>query len=304
MNCQTKFGFRAGVSLIALVSSGFSAIAQENQDAPTVTAEDDRVLESVVVTGFRNSLAEALDVKRNASGVVDAIVAEDIAAFPDLNLAESLQRISGVSIDRVGGEGRRITVRGLGADFTRIRINGMEALATTGASDSSGGSNRGRGFDFNTFASDLFNEIRVSKTTSAAQEEGSLGATVDLLTAQPFDYDSGLTAAGSAQMGFNDLSEETSPRLAGLLSYKNPEGNFGALLSVAYSDRTILEEGFSTVRWQDGNFRSVNGAACPAGPDCASIDTNSLVYHPRIPRASRPDRIHTVQPDRPHDRVA
>ena len=287
MNCQTKFGFRAGVSLIALVSSGFSAIAQENQDAPTVTAEDDRVLESVVVTGFRNSLAEALDVKRNASGVVDAIVAEDIAAFPDLNLAESLQRISGVSIDRVGGEGRRITVRGLGADFTRIRINGMEALATTGASDSSGGSNRGRGFDFNTFASDLFNEIRVSKTTSAAQEEGSLGATVDLLTAQPFDYDSGLTAAGSAQMGYNDLSEETSPRLAGLLSYQNPEGNFGALLSAAYSDRTILEEGFSTVRWQDGNFRSVNGAACPAGPDCASIDTNSLVYHPRIPRYGR-----------------
>ena len=290
MKRQAKFGICAGVSLIALIAGGFSANAQEAPETvggDAAATENDRVLESVVVTGFRDSLAEALDVKRNASGIVDAIVAEDIAAFPDLNLAESLQRISGVSIDRVAGEGRAITVRGLGADFTRIRINGMEALATSGASDSSGGSNRGRGFDFNTFASDLFNEIRVSKTTSAAQEEGSLGATVDLLTAQPFDYDSGLTAAGSAQFGYNDLSEETSPRLAGLLSYKNPEENFGALLSVAFSDRTIIEEGFSTVRWQDGNFRSVNGAACPAGPDCASIDTNSLVYHPRIPRYGR-----------------
>ena len=111
MNRQTKFGICAGVSLIALVSGGFSAIAQESQDNPAANADDDRVLDSVVVTGFRNSLAEALDVKRNASGVVDAIVAEDIAAFPDLNLAESLQRISGVSIDRVGGEGRQITVR-------------------------------------------------------------------------------------------------------------------------------------------------------------------------------------------------
>ena len=290
MKRQAKFGICAGVSLIALIAGGFSANAQEAPETvggDAAATENDRVLESVVVTGFRDSLAEALDVKRNASGIVDAIVAEDIAAFPDLNLAESLQRISGVSIDRVAGEGRAITVRGLGADFTRIRINGMEALATSGASDSSGGSNRGRGFDFNTFASDLFNEIRVSKTTSASIDEGSLGATVDLLTARPFDYDTGLTAVASAQLGFNDLSEETSPRLAGLLSYKNPEDNFGALVSLAYSDRTILEEGFSTVRWQDGNFRSVNGAACPAGPDCAAIDTNSLVYHPRIPRYGR-----------------
>src|SRR5690606_7521639 len=129
---------------------------------------------TVVVTGFRDSLQKSLAVKKNETNIVDIIAAEDIADFPDLNLAESLQRIPGLSIDRVGGEGRQITVRGLGADFTRIRINGMEALATSGASDSSGGSNRGRGFDFNTSASDLFNELRVTKTTSASIEEGSL----------------------------------------------------------------------------------------------------------------------------------
>lgn len=281
---QNSFNFRLLMSAaaIGLLASGTSAIAQE-QDADEAESRQ----ATVVVTGFRDSLQKSLAVKRNETSIVDVIAAEDIADFPDLNLAESLQRIPGVSIDRVGGEGRQITVRGLGADFTRIRINGMEALATSGASDSSGGSNRGRGFDFNTFASDLFNELKVTKTASASIEEGSLGATVDLRTAQPFDYDAGLTGAVSAQLGYNDLSEETSPRYAGLLSWKNEAGTFGALLSVAYSDRTILEEGFSTVRWQDGNFASVAGAACPAGPQCSLIDTNSGVYYPRIPRYGR-----------------
>ena len=209
--------FLAGASLVAISAVSLNSYAQ------TTETEEDAVarLDVVTVTGFRGSLAEALDVKRESSGVVDAIVAEDIAAFPDLNLAESIQRIPGISINRVAGEGRQITVRGLGSDFTRVRINGMEALSTTGGSDSSGGTNRGRGFDFNTFASDLFNEIRVTKTTAAAMEEGSLGATVDLRTAQPFDYDAGLTAAGSAQFGYNDVSEEFSPRYAGLLSWTN-----------------------------------------------------------------------------------
>ena len=272
-----KMRLLAGCAMASLTlgtAMGSAAQAQESGDV-------------ITVTGYRQSLAAALDVKRESNGVVDAVVAEDIAAFPDLNLAESIQRIPGISINRVAGEGRQITVRGLGADFTRVRINGMEALSTTGGSDASGGSNRGRGFDFNTFASDLFNEIRVTKTTSASMDEGSLGATVDLYTARAFDYDPGLTAAVSAQMGYNDLSEETSPRIAGLVSWSNDDQTFGANLSVAYTDRTILEEGFSTVRWDDGNFRSVNGVACPAGPDCAGINSSSTVYHPRIPRYGR-----------------
>src|SRR5688572_14774868 len=94
--------------------------------------------ETVVVTGFRASLESALNEKREDAGIVDVIKAEDIAKFPDTNLAEALQRISGVVIDRDAGEGRNITVRGLGLDFTRVRINGIEGLATTGGTDSSG----------------------------------------------------------------------------------------------------------------------------------------------------------------------
>lgn len=250
----------------------------------------DGTIEEIVVEGFRGSLRQSLEVKRNSTGVVDAISAEDIADFPDLNLAESIQRIPGVSIDRVNGEGRRITVRGLPADFNRIRINGMEAMNTTGSADSSGGSNRGRGFDFNTFASDLFTSITVRKTGEAATEEGSLGATVDLRSARPFDYSENLVLAGSAQGGWNDLSEEVNPRFSALLSATNADRTFGGLISVAYSDRSILEEGFSTVRWQDGTFRSVEGVDCgtnPVDPGCAATDTNSLNYHPRIPRYGR-----------------
>ena len=274
------FGWTAVFSLAAM-AAGFALPAQ---------AQDDEALEEIVVKGFRGSLMQSLQTKRNETGVVDAIVAEDIADFPDLNLAESIQRIPGVSINRVNGEGRQITVRGLSGNFNRIRINGMEAMNTSGGSDASGGSTRTRSFDFNTFASELFNAITIRKTMSAEIEEGSIGATVDLRTARPFDYDDGTTLALSAQSGYNDLSEEFNPRLVGLLSHTNDAGTFGGLISVAYSDRSILEEGFSTVRWQDGTFRSVGGVDCganPADPGCVATDTNSLTYHPRIPRYGR-----------------
>ena len=219
-----------GASVAALGLAAFAAPAFA-QTAPQTPADDPDAaqVDDVVVTGFRASLASALNIKRREAGVVDAISAEDIADFPDTNLAESIQRIPGVSIDRDAGEGRSITVRGLGSDFTRTRINGIEAQATTGATDSSGGVNRGRGFDFNVFASELFNNITVRKTASAEVEEGSLGATVDLRTTRPFDYQ-GFTAAGSVQGGYNDLSESWSPRIAGLISNTWMDGKFGALL--------------------------------------------------------------------------
>lgn len=177
---------------IGLALSGHAAA----QDATQAPAEPTVDLGTVTVTGYRASVEKALDIKRGEAGVVDAIVAEDIGKFPDLNLAESLQRIPGVVITRDAGEGRNISVRGLGPDFTRVRVNGMEALTTVGSSDQSGGTNRGRGFDFNVFASDLFTQLIVRKTAQADVEEGSLGATVDLRTACPFDYE-GLTIAAS-----------------------------------------------------------------------------------------------------------
>ena len=235
----------AGASGLAVALSLAGAAAAQTAPQQEPVSE----IDEVVVTGFRASLTAGLDAKRRDANVIDVIVAEDIADFPDLNLAESIQRVPGVAIDRDAGEGRSITVRGLGADFTRTRINGMEAQATAGGTDSSGGANRGRGFDFNVFASELFSRITVRKTAAAETEEGSLGATVDLQATRPFDY-SGFTMAASFQGGYNDLSESWSPRTAFLISDTFGENDqFGALVSVAYSERDSLEEGFSSVRW-------------------------------------------------------
>ncbi len=237
----------AGASGLAVALSLGTAGAAAAQTAPQ--QEPAAEIDEIVVTGFRASLTAGLDAKRRDANVIDVIVAEDIADFPDLNLAESIQRVPGVAIDRDAGEGRSITVRGLGSDFTRTRINGMEAQATAGGTDSSGGANRGRGFDFNVFASELFSRITVRKTAAAETEEGSLGATVDLQATRPFDYD-GFTMAASLQGGYNDLSENWSPRTAFLISDRFGENDqFGALVSVAYSERDSLEEGFSSVRW-------------------------------------------------------
>lgn len=236
---------------------------------------------NIVVTGYRASLNAALDDKRRANGVIDVIRAEDIADFPDNNLAESIQRIPGVSITRDQGEGRNISVRGLGPIYTRVRINGMEGLSTTGGADASGGANRNRQFDFNIFASELFNSVTVRKTASADIEEGSLGATVDLMTARPFDYRSSFNLVASAQAGMNDLSSEVDPRLSLLLSTRLAHDTIGILVSAAYSERGIREEGPSTVRWERGTD---NGGFAPASVLPTGATQGFAFFAPRIPR--------------------
>ena len=274
----------------AVVPSGGDQDAGADVRPQTTAADGTESGADIVVTGFRRSLDAALNVKRESVAAVDAIVAEDIAKFPDQNLAESLQRIPGISIQRDAGEGRAITVRGLGAQFTRVRVNGLETVATStdGAS-----SNRDRAFDFNVFASELFNSIVVHKTAEASLDEGSLGAVVDLNTGNPLGGKTGFTGVLSAQASYNDLSKNFGPRLAGLLSYKNDAGTFGASVSAAYQKTNNFELGNNTVRWAQGVFDSVGGTPCfsapnrggtyiaPAGGAC---DRVALAFHPRIPR--------------------
>jgi len=265
-------------SPLARAQSPSAEGAGEDAAADNSASEEEAKTLDRVVVSYTASLQKALDVKREEVGQIDAIVAEDIGKFPDLNLAESLQRIPGVAITRDAGEGRNISVRGLGADFARVRINGMEALTTTGGTDSSGGANRGRGFDFNVFASELFNSIIVRKTSSASVEEGSLGATVDLQSARPFDYD-GFTLVAGGQLGYNDLSEDSNPRGAALISNTFADGTMGALFSVAFTDRTLIEQGHSTVRWDNGPSSGGFSATSPFAD--ARLATT---FHPRIPR--------------------
>jgi len=295
----TRLG--AGVSLLTVSSVLAFANPAVAQEQPAEEGD------FVVVTGFRGSLAAAIDAKREENAIVDVITAEDIADFPDLNLAESLQRVPGVQIDRDGGEGRTINVRGLSSDFVRVRLNGLEALATTGGRD--GRQNRNRAFDFNVFASELFNSIKVSKSQSAEMEEGSLGATVDLTTARPFDYD-GLTFAGGAQVSYNDLAGNYDPRYTFLASDRWLDGQLGALFSLAYSTRETIEEGSSSGRFRipaaDGCtattpntgtavgvnrcYQTIAGPiTTPAGvlTGPAAAAAGNAAAHPRIPRYGR-----------------
>jgi iron complex outermembrane receptor protein len=271
----------ASLAVLALALAG-PASAQTKPATAAAAAPAAATVEEIVVTGFRGSLEQALQLKRSSAISADSILAEDIGKFPDLNLSESIQRIPGVALQRDAGEGREISIRGLGPQFTRVRINGMEALSTTGTSDANGGVNRGRAFDFNVFASDLFNAITVNKTAQAATEEGSLGATVDLTTARPFDYHK-FTFVVSGQEGYNDLSEKYNPRGAILIANQTADGTFGGLLSVAYNRRDTKDIGTSTVRWATGNaFAPGFRSALPgSGVTLAQADA---AFHPRFPR--------------------
>ncbi|HEX6396760.1 MAG TPA: TonB-dependent receptor [Steroidobacteraceae bacterium] len=241
-------------------------------------------VEEVVVTGFRAALSNAVEMKKASAVMMDAINAEDIADFPDANLAESLQRLPGIALDRDNGEGRQITVRGLGSDFTRVRLNGLEALSTGAASDSGAAPNRSRGFDFNVFASDLFSSLQVRKTASANVDEGSLGATVDLITGKPLDY-KGRKIAFSAEDAYYENGGTHNPRLAALFADQWFDDRLGASVSIAYSERDSEVDRFKRQAGQsDYTYRSSAwagneaparaGFAAPTGTTFGTVITN------------------------------
>ncbi|MEN5362747.1 TonB-dependent receptor [Brevundimonas intermedia] len=240
------------------------------QTAPAASEPSATQVDEVVVTGIRSALRSALNTKRNADVMVDAINAEDIADFPDANLAESLQRLPGVSIDRDNGEGRSISVRGLGGDFTRVRLNGLETLSTAGSNDSGSSPNRSRGFDFSTFASELFSSLRVQKTASAETDEGALGATVDLISGRPFNFPERRIGL-SIQDAYYDYGGKHNPRVAALISDRwdfGRFGEFGLLGSIAYNKRETQSDSYERSPGQsDYLYRGATfqGTSTPAG---------------------------------------
>lgn len=233
-------------SVAALVASAGTSAAFAQQ-ANHATGE---TLETVVITGsYQQSLTAARNIKRESVVLKDAIIAEDMAKFPELNLAESLQRLPGVQITREAGEGRRISLRGLGPDFARVQLNGMEVLGNVdSAQDSRGQRSRDRAFDFNIFASELFSKVEVEKTFQAAQNEGGMAGTVSLFTGKPLDYAAGFNGAVTAKAGSNQYTQDLQPRIAALASY-NWDDKFGVAVSVAYGRRRTTEEGHNTYNY-------------------------------------------------------
>ncbi len=254
----------------------------------------DNAIEVIEVSGYRGSLNVALLSKRQAVGAKETILAEDLGKFPDLNIADSLSRIPGVAIEQDAGEGRQISLRGLGASFVKTTINGMESASAGAATDAAGGANKSRAFDFNVFASELFTQIDVHKTAAAELEDGGISGNVNLQTARPFQYQDDKFAY-NLNARYNDVAEEVTPR-ASLMFSKNWDNHVGLLFSVAYSEGLVQSEGSTTGRWNINHpaFKAGSSdnklSAAPVfqlSPKGAYTNQNMEgLYLPRIPRYS------------------
>ncbi|MCP3674426.1 MAG: TonB-dependent receptor plug domain-containing protein, partial [Gammaproteobacteria bacterium] len=200
--------------------------------------------EVIVVTGTRSSLEKALAVKQDSTGFLDAISAEGIGKLPDNNVAEALQRVTGVTIQRSRGEGDFVSIRGLGPEFVRGTINGRSIVSGTETYDStlSGGyaTSTGRATNFDILPSEIINMLEVVKSVSAKHVEGGIGGIVDVKTARPLVV--GDKSVVSASASYRDFAEETDPNGAALISWVNDKENFGLLGSISSSKRTIRED--------------------------------------------------------------
>jgi TonB-dependent receptor len=236
---QRQMFARKRVSAAVSVALGVSLSVP---GAVLAQSDDTQMIEEVVVTGIRSSLKRAMDTKRDSAGVVDAITAEDIGDFPDTNLAEALQRITGVSIDRQRGEGATVTVRGFGADFNLVTLNGRQMPTHSGL---------GRSFDFGDIASESVSGVEVYKTSQAQVATGGIGATINILTAKPLD-NPGTRASVSAKAVMDSSTytgEDYTPEVSAFFSQTFFDDTVGIAISASVQDRHSGQASASNSAW-------------------------------------------------------
>lgn len=269
---------RISASALALAAGLIAPVAAAAQTDPQSTAPnaaapapaDDQAAPSadIVVTGVRASLERSIAIKRNSNGIVDAISAEDIGKFPNTNLAESLQRITGVSIDRVNGEGSTVTVRGFGAQYNLVTLNGRQ-LATSnivsvgGDQGGDGAAGFGRSFDFANLAAEGVKTLEVYKTGRAAVPSGGIGASINVVTRRPLDArESGFTGTIGAKASYDTSADDciscgshVTPEASGLLSWSDKDQKVGVSLFGSYQKRNFS---VPTVASDDWNIRTLS----------------------------------------------
>lgn len=239
----TKHRMASAISLALGTMVAMPLYAQSESEAAG-TATENLVMEEVVVTGIRSSLRAAMDTKRDSFGVVDAITSEDIGKFPDTNLAESLQRVTGVAIDRQRGEGATVTVRGFGADFNLVTLNGRQ-MPTHGGT--------GRSFDFGDIASESVSSVEIYKTGRASVPTGGIGATINVKTLRPLE-NPGLTASFGAK-AVHDKStvdgDDYTPEVSGIWSQTFFDDTVGIVLAGIYQKRDSGQASADNQAWED-----------------------------------------------------
>lgn len=220
-----------------------SAVAATLAGLSGAALAQDGTVEEVVVTGIKGSLQRAMDIKRDATGVVDAISAEDIGKMPDTNLAESLQRIPGVSIDRVNGEGSKVTVRGLAGDYNLVTLNSRQMPASSFGTS--------RSFDFANLASEGISGVEVYKSGRADVQSGGMGALINITTPRPLSSP-GLKAVLGGKAVYDDssaLKDDLTPEVSGLFSNTFADDTIGIALTGSYQERNSGDRNAGVSDW-------------------------------------------------------
>lgn len=231
-------------SVLVVSMMGLPSIALAQDDDNESKAKKQPKTETIQVKGVRGSVVKSLNTKRYANSMVDAITAEDVGKFPDQNVAESLQRITGVSITRAYGEGERVSIRGTTESQNRTLLNGQ----AVGSADWWTNSAANRGFNYSMLPSEIVSGLEVYKSPEADIDEGSIGGTVIVRTRKPLDLESGKISA-SALAQYSDLSGESDPMFSGMYSWKNQDESFGALVSVVRQQRNLRRDGIEAWSW-------------------------------------------------------
>ena len=212
-------------ALYAVVLVGLAATTTARAQDTGATANDEPV-EEIVVHGIRSSIRDAISRKRNAGQIIDAISAEDIGKLPDDNIGEALQRITGVSLTREAGEGKEVSIRGLGAGLSQVTVNGQKMTSTEG----------NRNFNYSVLDASMVAALEVWKSPMASQDEGAVGGTVNIITRGPLDSKRSRGNLSLAQQ-YEDLSDEWGGKYTGFGAIVNKDQTFGFSVSANYSDR-------------------------------------------------------------------
>jgi TonB-dependent receptor len=265
MKTHRRFTKSALAKSISLLMGGAVILPLHGQENQTQADQaQDNAVEVIQVRGLRSSMQEATMIKRSSMGVVDAISSEDIGKFPDTNLAESLQRITGVSISRTNGEGSEVTVRGFGGDNNMVTLNGrtMPAATTYGAGSDADGTTRGgsaRAFDFANLASESIRAVEVYKTGKADIATGGIGATINVKTARPLDNEGMVASVGvkAVHDTTNRAGDDVTPEVSGIFSYTDDDARFGVSLSASHQQRDSGYTGATVNDWQVGYWDDI-----------------------------------------------
>jgi iron complex outermembrane recepter protein len=221
------------LSLAVICAFGFTptqVMAQENQSTQDVAADEAEIIE---IRGIRASAAENLAIKRLANATVDAITAEDIGKFPDKNVADSLQRVPGVVIQRDGGEGATVSIRGLSSDLTFTQLNGNFIASSPGEPS--------RSFSYALLPSTMIQQVEVYKSSEARLDEGGIGGSVLLQTRKPLDMEKN-SGVINLEATYADVTDKYEPQFSGIYSWKNDAENFGVLVGYTEQDRTNRDQ--------------------------------------------------------------